>query len=149
MMKICRSLFSVFVAAFLLVCGGVVEPVAAQSPVQEGLSEARVMELARGYVELLQAGEYDRLWEHLAPEAQQRFGTLEQFRTASEGVMTRLGTEIVVLEERVEPARSGMVAHKLYHRISNYTGAEGASVRLTIGLVNDGSIGGMTARPAR
>lgn len=137
------------VGAFLLVCGGVARPLEAQSPVQEGLSDARVMELARDYIALLQAGEYDRLWEHLAPEAQQRFGTIEQFRTASQTVMGRLGTEVLVVEETVEPARVGMIAHKMYHRVSTYTGAEGGRVRLTIGLVNDGSIGGLTARPAR
>ena len=126
------------------------DEVSAQAPAaREALSDERVMELARDYFELLQSGEYDRLWEHLAPEAQQRFGTIEQFRTASEGVMTRLGTETSVVRETVEPARAGMIADKVYHRVSRYTGAEGTAVRLTIGLVNDGSIGGLTARPVQ
>ena len=150
MTKQSRSLLIASVAASLLVFGGVFDPAAAQTPAaQEALSDERVMELARGYVELLQSGEYERLWEHLAPEAQQRFGTLEQFRTASAGVMTRLGTEAALVRETVEPARAGMIAHKLYHRVSRYTGADGTPVRLTIGLVNDGSIGGLTARPVQ
>ena len=149
MTKRTHFLTTPFLAAFLLVCGAGVQPVAAQETAQDGISDERVTELARGYVELLQAGEFESLWEHLAPEAKERFGTFEQFRSASEGVMNRLGTEITLVEENVEPARLGMVAHKMYHRISHYTGAQGTPVRLTIGLVNDGTIGGMTARPAR
>ena len=63
--------------------------------------------------------------------------------------MSQLGTEAALVGETVEPARSGMIAHKVYHRVSRYTGTEGTRVRLTIGLVNDGSIGGLTARPVQ
>lgn len=149
MRKITRSLMTVAVAASLLVLGGGVERASAQAPAQEGISDERVKELARGYYELLIEGKYDQLWEHLAPQAKQRFGTLDEFRRESAGVMGRLGTEALMVEEIVEPARVGMVAHKVYHRISRYSGVEGSAVRMTIGLVNDGSIGGMAARPVQ
>ena len=147
MRKITRFLMTVAVAASLLALGGGVERASAQEAVQEGISDERVKELARGYYELLHDGKYDQLWQHLAPQAKQRFGTLEEFRRKSAGVMERLGTEALMVEEIVEPARVGMVAHKVYHRISRYSGVEGSAVRMTIGLVNDGTIGGLNAQP--
>ena len=154
-----RSLLTLFAAAFLLACGGnpppstpVPEPVqtVAVQPAAtaDGLSDGRAMELGREYVALLHARGFERLWQHAAPEAKQRFGTLDRFRSGGEGALSPLGAELAVLSERVEPARVGMDADKLYLRVSHYAGAAGVPVRLMIGLKNDGSIAGMQVRRA-
>jgi hypothetical protein len=118
------------------------QPAAADGP----LTDERAMELARGYVELLHARDYERLWRHVTPETKQRIGTLDDFRSGAERTAGSLGAEVTVVSETVEAARAGMVADKLYVRVSHYAGAPGAPVRLMIGLKNDGSIAGLQVR---
>ena len=123
-------------------------PVSSAAPVQE-LTDERAMEIARGYIELLKARNYEKMWEHVAPAAKQRIGSLEAFREEGERVMTDLGAEIGIVSETIEPARAGMLANKLYFRVSHYAGADGTPVRLLIGLTNDGSIAGIQVREAQ
>ena len=152
------SLLALSAAAFLAACGGnprpatpaprTVEAVAVPTAATaEALSDERAMELARGYVALLHARDYDRLWQHASPEAKQRFGTVERFRSQGERALGNLGTETVIVSERVQPASEGMLADRLYLRVSRYTGADGP-VRLMLGLKNDGSIVAMQLRRA-
>ena len=110
------------------------------------LTDERAMELGRGYIELLAARDFAQLWQHLAPQPKERFGTVERFRAETEGALNTLGKEVGVISERIEPARQGMVATKLYFRISRYTGNGETPVGLMIGLTNDGSIAGMQLR---
>ena len=160
MTKTPNSLLTLSAAAFLVACGGnppsstpapervqaaAVQPTAPVGP----LSDERAMELACGYIALVHARDYARLWQHMAPEAKQRFGTLDQFRTGGEGALGNLGAEIAVVSERVEPATAGMVADKLYLRVSHYAQSKGVPVRLMIGLKKDGSIAGMQIRRAQ
>lgn len=148
-------------AAFLAACGGSppaaapapqpvqaapVQPAPAAQAPAAALSDERAMELARGYVELLHAGDYDRLWQHVAPAVRERFGTVDQFRGEGVRAMGELGAEITVVSEQVEVARAGMVADKLYLRVSHYAGAPEGPVRLMLGLKNDGSIAGLQVR---
>jgi hypothetical protein len=144
---------------FLLACGGNLPP---RIPEPEGpatmavevaadggeLSDARVMELGRGYAELLYAGNYDQLWQHLTPESKARFGTVDGFRSGGEDAMNGLGAESAVLRESVELPRAGMMADRLYLRVSHYSASAGTPVRLMIGLKHDGSIVGLQLRPA-
>ena len=157
MRKRSSSLLTLSAAAFLVACGGnpppstpapeAVQAVTVQATATpEGLSDERVMELARGYVALLHARDFERLWQHLAPEAKQRFGTPEGFRSGGESALGNFGAETSVVSERVEPARPGMMADRLYLRVSQYAGANGTPVRLMVGLKNDGSIVGMQIR---
>ncbi|HEX6369928.1 MAG TPA: hypothetical protein VF006_13495 [Longimicrobium sp.] len=159
MTKRSSSVLTLSAAAFLLACGGnpppdtpapqAVESVAVQPAATAGvLSDERAMELARGYVALLHAGDYERLWQHVTPETKQRIGSLDAFRSGGEGTLRDLGAEITVVSERVEPGRTGMVADKMYLRVSHYVGAPGTAVRLMIGLKNDGTIVGMQIRRA-
>lgn len=159
MTKKSNSLLTLSTAAFLVACGSNPPPstpvseAAAAVAVQptatgEGLSDERAMELGRGYVALLHAGDYERLWQHVTPEAKQRFGTLDRFRSGGESALGNLGAETSVVSERVEPARAGMVADRLYLRVSHYAGAGGTPVRLLVGLKNDGSIAGLQIRRA-
>lgn len=158
------SIVALSAAAFALACGGnpepsPPEPAAAQLPAVEApaqqpaasatLSDERAMELARGYVELIQAGDFARLWEHLAPTAKERFGSVEAFQTEGRSISEELGAEVGVVSEAVEPPRAGMQANKLYLRVSHYENRAGTPVRLAIGLMNDGSIIGMQIRPAQ
>ena len=113
------------------------------------LSDERAKEIARGYVELLKAGNYEQMWEHVTPAAKERFGSFEDFRGEGERIMSDLGTEIGIVSETIEPARAGMLANKLYFRVSHYAGADGRPVRLLIGLKNDGSIAGIQVREAQ
>ena len=162
------ALLAVTAAAFTLACGGNPEPstpepvivqtttvdtAAVQTPAQgpaatETLSDERALELARGYVELLQAGEYARIWEHVAPAAKERFGTFERFASEGQRVMEDLGAEVGIVSEGVEPPRAGMQAAKLYMRVSQYERSSGTPVRLMMGLMNDGSIIGVQIQPA-
>ena len=156
MTKRSTPLLTLSAAAFMLACGGnppastpqpvEAEAAAAQVPVNDGLSDERVLELGRGYAKLLHARDYEQLWQHLTPESKQRFGTVERFRSEGEGVLNDLGAETAVVRESVELPRAGMVAHKLYSRIGNYAGAQGAPMRLLIGLTKDGSIVAMQLR---
>ena len=148
MKKTIRTTFATAAAALLVLASGAA-PAAAQTPVAEGISDERVLELARGYADLLFAGDYEALWEHVSPEGKARFGTLEAFRSGGQGVMSRLGEEKLIVSENVEPATAGMIATKVYLRVSHYSGAEGSPVRLIIGLKDDGTIGGIAARPAQ
>ncbi|MGE5926590.1 MAG: hypothetical protein ACM357_04500 [Gemmatimonadota bacterium] len=107
------------------------------------LSDARVLELGRGYAALLQAREYDRLWQHLTPEAQARLGSPASFRSWAEQNRDGLGDEQSAIRESVELPRPGMRADRLYLRVSRH--AE-VPARLVIGLRNDGSIVGMQLR---
>ena len=148
------TLLALPVAAFLLACGGNPEPgtpVAAATAVQAtetpGLSDERAMELGRGYAALVQAAEWTQLWDYLHPEARARFESFENFSGAGDRIVSRLGAEMSVVSENVEPARGDMIAEKVYSRISNYTGMPGRQVRLTIGVMSDGSIAGMQVRP--
>ena len=150
------ALLALPTAAFLFACGGNPAPgtpadaptaTAAQAPEGDGLSDERVMELARGYTALLHAGEWEQLWGHLNPEARDRFESFDNFSGAGAGILARLGAEMSVVSESVEPARSGMIAEKVYLRVSNYTGVPGRQVRVMIGLMSDGSIAGMQVRP--
>ena len=159
-------------AAFTLGCGGNPEPsppepaaqadtaavqaraeapavAPAQAPAAAAtLSDERAMELARGYVELLHAGNYAQLWEHVSPTAQERFGSVERFQSEGQRVMSELGAEVGIVSEVIEPPRAGMAANKLYLRVSHYERAPGP-VRLVLGLMNDGSIIGMNVSPAQ
>ena len=145
-------------AALVLACGGnspapgpepeQLQPTAEATATQEELTDDRVIELARGYVELLQARDFERLWQHVSPEARQRIGSLDEFRSGSEAVLNRLGAEVGMISETVEPARAGMVADKLYFRVSHYAGAKEGPVRLLVGLKNDGSIAGFNVQRA-
>ena len=112
------------------------------------LTDERVMTLGREYAAMLHAGEFDKLWEKSAPEAQQRFGTLERFRTEGGSVMTNVGSDMGMISERVEPARQGMLANKLYIRMGHYSKTGQTPVRLVIGLKNDGTIAGVQVRQA-
>ena len=160
-------------AALTFACGGNPEPVtpepasveapaaqapaaqapAAQTPAEPAatatLSDERAMELASGYVELLQAGDFAQLWEHLAPAAKERFGTLEKFQTEGARIMNELGPEVATIREAVEQPRAGMQADKLYLRVSHYATAGETPVRMMIGLMNDGSIIGMNVSRAQ
>lgn len=158
MTKASSSLLTLSAAAFLAACGGSPPPsTRAPEPVQavavqpaatgEGLSDERAMELARGYVELLHAGDYERLWEHMAPATRERIGTLDEFRSGGQRSQGPLGPEVTVVSERVEAARAGMAADKLYVRVSHYAAVEGP-VRLMMGLKNDGSIVAVQLRRA-
>ncbi|HEX2210732.1 MAG TPA: hypothetical protein VHG93_23825 [Longimicrobium sp.] len=140
-------------AAFLAACAGTPpagapapQPAVAVPAADAVLSDERAMELARGYVELLHARDYDGLWQHMAPEEKERFSA-DQFRSESERTVGSLGAEVAVVSEEVQPARAGMAADKLYVRVSRYAGA-GTPVRLRIALKNDGSIAGLQVRPA-
>lgn len=159
MMKTPRSLLTLSVTAFLLACGGNPPPDAPEAdevdavavdpaPTDQVLSDERAMEIGRDYVEALQARDFERLWQHVTPESKQRFGTVERFRTEGSAVLDELGAELGVMSEDVEPARAGMMADKLYLRVSTYAGSEGDPVRLMIGLANDGSIVGVQFRRA-
>ena len=112
------------------------------------LTDERTMALGREYAALLHAGDYEKLWEKSAPEAKERFGTLERFKTEGGSVMANVGAEMGMVSERVEPARQGMVANKLYLRIGHYAKTGQTPVRLVIGLKNDGTIAGLQVRPA-
>ena len=150
------ALLTLSAAAFLLACGGSPPPatpapqaVSVQpAPAAEGLSDERAMQLARGYVELLHAGDYERLWQHVTPAVRERFGTVDRFRSEGLRALSDLGAEVTVVSERVEVARAGMVADKLYMRVSHYARGPGGPVRLMLGLKNDGSIAGLQIRPA-
>lgn len=111
------------------------------------LSEERVMELGRTYTGLIHAGAYEQLWQATTPEARERFGSFDEFRGTGERVASRLGEELGVITEAVEPARAGMLASKLYLRVSNYAGVPGRAVRLMVGVMDDGSIAGLQVRP--
>lgn len=126
------------------------EVVSAESAVASGgpLSDERAMELGRVYIALVHAGEIEQLWEHMAPEARERIGSYEEFRAGHERVASRLGAEISVVRETVEPASAGMIASRMYTRVSNYSGMPGRAVRIVIGLTDAGTIGGMRAGPA-
>ncbi|MBW3569739.1 MAG: hypothetical protein KY467_01420 [Gemmatimonadetes bacterium] len=149
-------LLAMSAAAFLAACGGsppaatpapeAVPDVTVRPAADEGLSDARAMELGRRYVALLHARDYDALWQHVTPEGQQRFGTLDRFRSEGERVLSGLGAETSVVSEGVEPARAGIPADKLYLRVAQYAGAEGGPVRLMMALTNDGSIAGLQVR---
>ena len=152
------SLLALPTAAFLLACGGnpapetppaadAPEATAVQATPSAGLSDERVMELGRGYAALVHAREWEQVWEHTHPEARQRFESFENFRGAGDQIMSRLGAEMSVVSEHVEPARPGMIAEKVYFRLSNYTGVPGRQVRLMIGVMSDGSIAGLQVRP--
>ena len=163
------SLLALSAAAFALACGGTPEPstpepVAVEAPqsqpaqtpapaaaaaVAGTLTDERAMEIARGYVELLHAGNYAQVWEHVTPSAKERFGSLEQFQSEGERVMSDLGKEVGIVSEAVEQPRAGMQADKLYMRVSHYERSSGAPVRMMIGLKNDGSIVGIQVRPAQ
>ena len=110
------------------------------------LTDERAMELGRGYIEMLANRDFAQLWQHLAPQPKERFGTVERFRAETEGALNTLGKEVGVISERIEPARQGMVATRLYFRISRYAGNGETPVGLMIGLTNDGSIAGMQLR---
>ena len=146
------------IAAFTLACGGNPSPdstpAAADAPAAitvqpEGsaLTDARVMDLGRGYTALVHASDWTQLWENTHAEARARFDSFEDFSEAGDRIMSRLGAEMSVVIESVEPARAGMIAEKAYLRVSNYTGVPGRQVRLMIGLMSDGSIAGMQVRP--
>jgi predicted metal-dependent phosphoesterase TrpH len=146
------GLLALSAAAFLAACTGT-PPAGAPAPqpavavpANAVLSDERAMELARGYVELLHARDYDGLWQHMAPEEKELFSA-DQFRSESERTVGVLGAEVAVVSEEVQPARAGMTADKLYVRVSRYAGAE-TPVRLRIALKNDGSIAGLQVRPA-
>lgn len=153
------SLLALPTAAFLLACGGNPAPETppADAPAatatvieatpSDGLSDERVMELGRGYAALVHASEWEQVWDHTHPEARQRFESFENFRGAGDQILSRLGAEMSVVSEHVEPARQGMIAEKVYFRLSNYTGVPGRQVRLMIGVMSDGSIAGMQVRP--
>ncbi|HEX8359671.1 MAG TPA: hypothetical protein VF613_06185 [Longimicrobium sp.] len=165
MMKKSGSLLTMSAAAFLVACGGnppsaAPTPQAARTPpaaagvavrpvaTNERLTDERVMDLARGYVEMLHARDFEKLWHAMAPEPKQRFGSLEQFRTGGERILTEFGAEMAVLSETVEPARTGMIADKVYLRSSYYARSGGTPVRMMIGLKSDGSIAGFQLRRA-
>ena len=118
------------------------------APPTAEISDERVMALGREYAALLHAGDFDKLWAKSAPEAQARFGTLDRFKAEGGSVMTNVGAEMGLVSERVEPARAGMLANKLYLRIGHYTKTGETPVRLVIGLKNDGTIAGVQVRPA-
>ena len=160
------SLLALSAAAFALACGGTPEPstpepVAVEAPETQpaqspapavaanALTDERAMEIGRGYVELIHAGNYAQVWEHVAPSAKERLGSLEQFQSEGERVMSELGKEVGVVSEAVEAPRPGMAADKLYMRVSQYERSSGAPVRMMIGLKNDGSIVGIQVRPAQ
>lgn len=161
-MKRSTGLVALTAAAFTFACGGNPEPstpepadippAAAQTPAQtpaqppaatETLTDERAMELARGYIELVHAGDFARLWEHVAPAGKERFGSFETFQAEGARIMGELGPEVGILREAVEQPRAGMRANKLYVRVSQYASAGEAPVRMMIGLLNDGSIIGM------
>jgi len=142
-------------AAFLLGCGSNPPPAtpdvreAETAPVitaAQTLTDERVLELGRGYIELLAARDFERLFQHLAPQPRERFVTAERLRSETEGALNDLGKEIGVISETVEPARQGMIATKLYLRVSRYATTGEVPVRLLIGLTSDGSIAGMQLR---
>ena len=152
-----RSLATLSAAALLQGCAAA-PPAAAPTPAPAAaavhaeaaaeLTEARALELGRGYVALMHAGDYDQLWAHLTPAAQENFGSIEAFRSGGERALGGLGEEVVVVGERVEAARPGMMADRLYLRTSRYTADPETSVRLMIGLKHDGSIAGIQVRRA-
>jgi hypothetical protein len=122
---------------------------ATATPASAELTDERTMALGREYAALLHAGEFAKLWEKSSPEAQARFGTVEKFTTEGQGVMTRVGSDMGMVSERVEPARAGMAANKLYIRIGHYATTGQTPVQLVIGLKNDGTIAGLQVRPAQ
>ena len=150
------GLLALSAAAFLAACAGT-PPAGAPEPALQPsvavpaadadavLSDERAMQLARGYVELLHARDYDGLWQHMASEEKELFSA-DQFRSESERTVGVLGAEVAVVSEEVQPARAGMAADKLYVRVSRYAGTE-TPVRLRIALKNDGSIAGLQVRP--
>jgi hypothetical protein len=161
------SLFALSAAAFTLACGGnpepsTPEPAVAQSPAAQApaqtsvgapaadttLSDERAMELARGYFDLLQAGNFAQAWEHVSPTGQARFGSLDRFQSEGQRILGELGAEVGIVSEAIEPPRAGMAASKLYMRVSRYERASGP-VRMVIGLLNDGSIIGINVGPAQ
>ena len=158
------AIIALTAAAFTFACGSNPEPVtpppadvqapaaqapAAQPPAAETpaptatLTDERVMELARGYVEMLQDRDWAGVWEHVAPAGKERFGSLETFATEGERVMDELGPEVATVSETVEEPRAGMLANKVYIRVSHYEAAGDGPVRMMIGLLNDGSIVGV------
>ena len=126
------------------------EPAASQAAPSAGagsataeLTDARAKELGQSYAGQLQAKNYDALWRRSSPEAQQRFGTLERFRSSIESGMADFGTEIHLVGDQVEPAKAGMAANKLYTRTAHYSKAGNTAIILQIGLKNDGTIAGI------
>ncbi len=120
----------------------------AAAPGPEIPSDARVIELGRRYFELLQARDHDQVWSNLTPEARARFASVAEFGSWTESVLDSLGSEVGVIREAVELPRPGMLADRLYFRVSRYAGAGATPVRLLIGMKNDGSIVGMQVRRA-
>ena len=157
MPRISRSLLALSAAGFMAACSRNPQPSAPETreadtvavqpaPAGAPLTDARVMELGRRYIELLAARDFEQLWQHLAARPKERFGTAERLRSETEGGLNDLGKEIGVISESVEPARQGMVATKLYLRVSRYEKSGEVPVRLLIGLTSDGSIAGMQLR---
>jgi len=154
-----RSLLALSAPAIMLACGGNPDPAtpapasapATQPPAaaaEQGLTDERVYELGRGYMDMIHAGEFDRLWERVSPAGKEAFGSFEAFRAEGANIVNELGAEILTVDESVQPARAGMRATKVYVRDGRYAGADDRTVRFIIGLMEDGTIAGISVRPA-
>lgn len=153
-----HALLAITTAALLTGCGAHAQaPAPEPEPAgdvetglgEEQLTDERVTELASGYLDLMHDRAWEQLWEHVAPEGRQNFGSFEEFRTSGANIMDRLETPVAVESETVEPARAGMLADRLYMRVAYYSGGQGRRVRLLVGLMKDGSIAGIQIQPVQ
>lgn len=110
------------------------------------LTDERVLELGRRYVEHLYEEDVEALWDAFDQDMREGLGSADQFAATIEQMSAQLGVPTTVEDESVlDPGQDDV---RVYRRITGFSNVA-ESVQITIAFRPDERIGGLFLRPVQ